>query len=188
MVIKLRKLLGLIFLIGFMAQPMTAAAQFSDSWDFMKALKDQNYAKMLEKLTKGANINVRDSDGFPTIVVAADMRNKKLIKFLLENGANPDATILGNNETALMRRADVGDLETIVLLVKNGADVNFANKTGETALMRAIRSRKNRVIIGLIELGADVERADYTGRTSIDYAEETRSTRILRIVQAGLEQ
>ena len=185
---KLKKILWVFIVLGFVVQPTITHAQFSDSWDFMKAVKEQDYVKMLDKLNKGANINFRDNDGFPAIIIATDMQSQRLTKFLLENGANPDAGILGTDETALMRRADVGDLEAIRLLVEFGADVNNVNNTGETALMRAIRSRKVRVIRGLIELGADIEKTDYTGRSSLDYAEETRSSRIIKIVRDGLEQ
>ncbi len=183
-----KNFLGMVLVLGFMAQPLVAQAQFSDSWDFMKAVKEQDYAKMLDKLGSGANINVRDADGVPAIIIAADMANVRLMTFLLENGANPNASIMGSDETAMMRRADAGDMDSIHLLLEHGADVNRANKTGETALMRAIRSRKRRVISGLIEMGADIDVSDYTGRTAMDYAEETRSSRIIKIVRDALEQ
>lgn len=188
MKISFRRFFLVLFILGFVAQPTAVHAQFSDSWDFMKAVKEQDYSTMLDKINKGVNINTRDADGYPAIVLATDLQSERLVKFLLTNGVNPDAGILGSNETAMMRRADAGDMDTIRLLVEYGADVNMVNKSGETALMRAIRSRKNRVINGLIELGADISLTDYTGRTALDYAEETRSSRIIRIVRDGLEQ
>lgn len=180
--------LGLVVaVIGlFVLTPFMAQAQFSESWDFAKAVRDADYTKMAEKLNRGANINTLNKDGIPTIVVAADMGNEKLMRYLLENGANPNASITNSDETAIMRRADAGDMDSIKLLLEFGADINHANSTGETALMRAIRSRKRHVIKGLIEEGADLHLADYTGRTAIDYAEDTRSGRIIKLIRDAM--
>lgn len=174
--------ISLMVVLVFLLVPFVAQAQFSESWDFAKAVKEADYTKMAEKLNKGANINARNAEGIPTIVVASDTGSARLIRYLLENGANPNASITSSDETALMRRADAGDMDSINILLEFGADINYANNTGETALMRAIRSRKRHVIRGLVDAGADLNKSDYTGRTAIDYAEETRSSRVIKII------
>lgn len=161
-------------------------AQFSDSWEFLKAVEEADYLEMRSRISKGANVNRKDGDGFPAIVIAADKRDKVLITFLLEQGVRINSTTEDRGETALMRRAGAGDLETVTLLLAAGADPNLQDKTGQTALMRAAQARKQRVVKQLLENGAEVDRADYTGKSALGYARDVRARRAIRLLeQAG---
>lgn len=158
-------------------------AQFSDTWEFLKAVEESDYLEMRNRIFKGANVNRRNKKGFPAIIIAAEKRDQKLIRFLLDQGVKINATIIARGETALMRRADVGDTETLSLLLALGADADLQDKSGVTALMRAARSRKNRVVKRLLEAGADVDATDYTGKTALDYARDSRDRRIIRLLE-----
>lgn len=158
-------------------------AQFSDTWEFLKAVEDVDYKEMRNRIFKGANVNRRNGDGFPAIVIAAEKRDKELIRFLLEQGVKINATTTGRGETALMRRAEVGDFETLSLLLELGADMNLHDKSGVTALMRAARNRKQRVVRRLLEAGAAVDEADYTGKSALGHARDARARRVIRLLE-----
>ncbi len=123
--------------------------------------------------------------------------NLKQIEFLVENGADidrPDPVnnhapddpshsgeakygyefICGCGMTVLERAVSQGSVETVKLLIENGADVNAENYSGKTPLMYAATSLKGEdsVIITelLIENGADVNAVDNFGQTALDHA------------------
>lgn len=158
-------------------------AQFSDSWEFLKAVDEADYLEMRNRISKGANVNRKNGDGFPAIIIASDKRDRELIEFLLAQGVRIDATAEGRGETALMRRATVGDSETVTFLLAAGADPNLQDKSGVTALMRAAQSRKPRIIKLLLESGAEFDRADYTGKSALGYARDSRARRVIRILE-----
>lgn len=158
-------------------------AQFSDSWEFLKAVDEVDYREMRNRIFKGANVNRKNRDGFPAIIIAADKSNKELIKFLLDQGVKINATTAGRGETAVMRRADVGDMETLNFLMASGANINLQDRTGLTALMRAARARKQRIVKLLLEGGADFDRADYTGKSALGYARDVRARRVIKLLE-----
>ena len=49
-----------------------AAAQFSDSWEFLKAVKEDDRKEIRDRYRKGANMNAKNSDGLPAMIIAAE--------------------------------------------------------------------------------------------------------------------
>ena len=158
-------------------------AQFSDTWEFLKAVEEADYLEMRNRISKGANVNRKNADGFPAIIIAAEKRDQELIRFLLDQGVKINATTAGRKETALMRRAEVGDFETLSLLLDLGADMNLRDKSGVTALMRAARNRKQRIVRRLLEADAGVDATDFTGKTALGYARDARARRVVRLLE-----
>lgn len=158
-------------------------AQFSDTWEFMKAVDEVDYREMRNRIFKGANVNSRNGDGLPAIVIAADKGDRALIKFLLDQGAKINAVTESRGETALMRRAGAGDLDTISVLLEFGADPNLQDRTGLSALMRAASTRKHRIVKRLLDGGAEVGWADFTGRSALGYARDVRARRVIRLLE-----
>ncbi len=176
--IKHIALLGLL-LPYFLVLP--AHAQFSDTWEFLEAVEDGDYKEIMKRLGNGANINGLNGDGIPAVILASEKRDMKMLRFLLEQGAKPDTTAETNGETALIRRADAGDNESIKALLEFGANINARDNLGETALIKAIRGRKTRTIQLLLDSGADPMISDYTGNDAFRHAERSRGGR--RILQ-----
>lgn len=160
-----------------------AAAQYSESWEFLKAVKADDRKEIRDRQRKGANVNAKDGDGLPAMMIAAEQGNVGLMRFIFELGVNIDGRAEDRRDTALMRRAEIGDMESVSFLVTNGADVNLKDRGGETALMKAARARKRRVVELLIDSGADINETDYTGRTALNYAEEGRARSIVRLLR-----
>ncbi|MCG8504534.1 MAG: ankyrin repeat domain-containing protein [Sphingomonadales bacterium] len=160
-----------------------AAAQFSDTWEFMEAVEKRDYREMRSRLFKGANINARNSDGLPSIVVAAEAGDLELARFLVGQGANVNATTEGRGETAVMRAAELGRDAMLRYLLENGADFDREDRGGETPLMKAAKARQEDAAEILIEAGADALLEDYTGRTALQFAEEARARGIIRLLE-----
>lgn len=80
--------------------------------------------------------------------------DRHLIKFLVENGANPNA-ILNEGKTAMMFACQFGDIETVKLLLEAGAKINITNTFGESPLYIAVARNHIDVVKYLLEQGAN---------------------------------
>ena len=109
-------------------------------------------------------------DGLPTpmpyttLQAAAHGSSPMILKWLLDQGLDPDFSPDGLGETALMIAAtrDQSELNSIELLVNAGADINATDQDGASPLVYAMRSRQKSNLPILVEHGADVSQArDY---------------------------
>merc|ERR1711992_323649 len=118
-------------------------------------------------VNKGADVNkvsgpmeypyVKDS----VLIIAAQNNYMKIVKFLLEKGANVQATChsrswcLGKN--TLMYAATHGNLDLVKILINKGLDVNAQDKVdGSTALMMAARNGHETITEFLLQNGQQV--------------------------------
>ncbi|HEY8353028.1 MAG TPA: ankyrin repeat domain-containing protein, partial [Sphingomonadales bacterium] len=76
-------------LVG-MGASLPAVAQFSPTFELLKALKKNDVYGIKSNALKGANVNARDDDGNPAIHIAAAQGQASVVKFLLEQGAHVD--------------------------------------------------------------------------------------------------
>lgn len=129
-----KRAMGLcLFMLAAMLGSTPAAAQFSAAYELIKAVEEQDYGEMRTQMLKCRCPNVRNVDDVPVLVMAARNSDSKIIEYLLEMGANPDATDRNTRSTALMELARRGDLNGVQMLIKKGADLNAGNNTGQTA-------------------------------------------------------
>lgn len=75
-------------------------------------------------LDYGADVNAKNDVGFPrtAIYAAASAGNEPVVRLLLKYGADPNGE--GRDGTALMTAAHWSEVETVRLLLENGANVN----------------------------------------------------------------
>lgn len=180
-------LLGFCILAAASFSADLALAQFSEKWELLKAVEDNDIAEVRNRIFKGANVNGR-KDGKPALVIALENRNYDILRLLLENGAYPNNTTLGIEETPLMVAAGSGDETGLQLLLEYGADPNFTDKRGQTALMKAAQARQALAARILLANGADPFATDYSGRSAMEYAREARSRQVMRLLEeAGLD-
>lgn len=171
-----------------LAVPLSAVAQFSTSFQFMQALKKKDYYELKSNVLKGANVNARDDDGTPALVLAAGLGEAGIVRFLIEQGAHVDGAGQKTKETALMRAAGNGDKFSTAVLLYFGADPNMSDKLGQTALIKAVRTGNIEVIELLTKAKADLHAEDNTGHTALDYAQRGRRNAIVDILKdAGAE-
>lgn len=165
---------------GLLAVP--AKAQFSDTYDFLQAVEENNMATARNKIFEGANVNGR-RNGYPIFMVALKKGYYDMARLLLENGAYVNMEAIPQQETALMQAAQMGDETAIALLLEFKADINAPDRVGQTALMKAAAARKTGAARLLIEAGADLYQTDYVGRDALQYAKESRAQNIIRLLE-----
>jgi uncharacterized protein len=127
--------------------------------------------KMKLLLQYGANINDSAPSGNTALLTACGAGSSYVIvKWLIENGADPLAKRWGN-ETTLMRASQYSDTMIIRLLLSKGLDIN-AHPWGFTPLMYAARSANWPAIFCLLNNGADANIRDQTNSTILQWAAE----------------
>jgi uncharacterized protein len=184
----LAKLLrALVLGSAFVAAP--AFAQFSNSYVFLKAVREADINKAASALsaTSGSIINARDPDTLDTALHIATKRSDAAwMRYLLDNGANPQARD-GSGETAMTLAAARGYHDGLTVLLAYHADINAANENGETALIRAVQTRQEAIVRQLLDVGARVDITDnVTGYSAQEHAErDKRATRILAMLKAA---
>ena len=149
-----------------------AAAQFTDGYNFLKAVKDRDGTKATEFLNEPGStlVNTRDlSTGESALHIVIQRRDETWTRFLLERGANPNAVDKHGN-TPLAIASSLGFVEGVEALVKRGARVDVANSAGETPLISAVHRRDVAMIRLLLKNGANADRTDNSGRSARDYA------------------
>lgn len=152
--------------------PTPAAAQFTESYKFLEAVrkKDGNEAtKLLE--TGGPNlINTRDyTSGESALHIVTNKRDLTWMRFLVGKGANVNARD-AKGMTPLVVAVNFNFVEGAEFLVGQSARVDESNNAGETPLITAVHNRNLDMMRLLLTAGADPDRADNSGRSARDYA------------------
>jgi uncharacterized protein len=171
-------------LLAALATP--AAAQFSDSYNFLKAVRDRNGAEAQKLLGKGSPTLIDTQDGSTGergVHIVVRERDMSWLGFLIQKGARIDLKDNQGN-TPLMVAARIGNVDAARLLIARGANLNAANSLGETPLIMAVQRRDPAMTRLLLTQGADPSRRDTTsGMSARDYAvRDGRSEAILRLM------
>ncbi len=155
------------------AGPGPAAAQFSDGFNFLKAVRERDVLRARALLDKPGStiVNARDLDtGDTALHIATRRRDTPWMAFLLQNGADPNARDRAG-ETPLMVAARTGFADGVRVMIAVKAQVDAANARGETPLMIAVLNRDPAVARLLLEAGADPDRPDNaTGLSAREHA------------------
>lgn len=155
----------------FAAAP--AAAQFSDSYKFLQAVRKQD-GEIVVKYVEAPGttlVNTRDaSTGETALLITVGREDAVWTRYLLGHGARTDLADR-NGRFPLMVAVEKRFVEGIEILLGARADVNQANRSGETALIRAVQLRNLPIIRLLMNAGADPDKPDaLAGMSARDYA------------------
>jgi uncharacterized protein len=172
-----RKISAVSAAVAALALASPAVAQFSNSYDFLKAVQDKDLTKAYKALSATGNsiINTRNSDtGDTALHIATKRADPTWIRFLLAAGANPDSRD-GAGDTPLVQSVVRGCRDCVVLLLENRANPNAQNEAGETPLIKAVQLRNAIMVRTLLDGGAKVDVTDsVTGLTALEHAERDR--------------
>lgn len=168
--------------------PALAHAQFSESYNFLKAVRDRDGAKVTEFVdAPGVTvINTKDSStGETALHIVIARRDAVWVNFLLAKGAKPNVAD-NKGVTPLMMAAQLRFLDGARLLLANGAGVDKANDRGETPLIRAVQLRDLAMVRLLVANGANPDKVDsLAGMSARDYAKrDSRGPAILGALDA----
>ncbi len=173
-----------LVLMSFCLAAGPAHAQFSNSYELLKAVREKDGAAAQHAITAtgGSIINARDPDSGDTpLLIAVKRSDLSWMGFLLNAGANPNSKD-GSGNSPLIISTNANFREGVSLLLSLGANINQANDSGETALMKAVQTRQEGMVRALLDAGARTDITDNTaGLSALDYAE--RDKRLSHIAQ-----
>ncbi|MDO6415990.1 ankyrin repeat domain-containing protein [Sphingomonas sp. BIUV-7] len=169
-----------------LALAMPASAQFSDSFSFLKAVKDRDGDKAMPLINKpGAPVlNTRDPNtGETALHIVTRAHDMTWLGFLLGRGASTEIKDK-QGMTPLLAAAQTGDADATRLLLSAGANANAIDNSGETSLIFAVRNRDLAVGRLLMTAGANPDARDtIAGKSARDYAtEDRRGTAMLKLL------
>lgn len=149
-----------------------AAAQFSESYKFLEAVKKKDGDAVTDALSEPGTtiVNTRDiTSGETALHIVTARRDLTWMGFLIGKGANVNARDI-KGVTPLVLASNLGFVEGVELLVERGARVDEPNNAGETPLITAVHNRNITLMRVLLKAGANPDRADNSGRSARDYA------------------
>lgn len=163
-----------------------AAQQHSDSYNFLKAVREQDGNKVTEFLNQPGQtlVNARDDKGEGAIHIVTKRRDRTYLNFVLARGGNANLQDSAGN-TALLLAVEASWPEGVALLLSRKADINLANNGGETPLIRAVQRRDAEMVRTLLANQADPDQRDrLAGMNARDYAaRDTRSPIIAQMLK-----
>lgn len=171
--------------VGIIAPP--AAAQFSDSYNFLKAVRDRKGEDAEKFLAEPGTviINTRDgTSGKTALHIVIQRRDSTWLGYLLQKGANPNLADK-KGTTPLMLATQLGFVDGIETLTKRKAQVDQTNRAGETALILAVQLRNAEAVRALLKAGANPDKKDSrAGYSARDYAKQDgRAGAIVSIIE-----
>ena len=170
-----------------LAAAPASAQQFSDSYNFLNAVRDTDGAKVNKYLQDKSLriVNAKDrSTGEGALHIVVKRSDSTYLRVLLQQDEiNPNLQDNRGN-TPLIIAAERGWSEGVQILIKYRANVNLANSSGETPLIRAVQVHDIDVVRVLLDAGANPDRTDnVTGKSARDYArDETRYPQIAKLL------
>ena len=169
--------------------PAEAQLSFSNSYTFLKAVKERDGDKVTDLLSQPSTyvINTQETDtGNAALHIVTRDRDITWLNFLLGKGAKAD---IENEvgETPLIIASQIGWIEGADALLSRGAGVNFANGRGETPLIRAVQRRHVAMGWLLLARGANPKHSDsVVGYSALDYArQDGRASAVLKLLEGS---
>jgi len=166
--------------------PAPAAAQFSESYKFLEAVKKKEGQEVTDMLAEGSPnlINTRDiTSGETALHLVTQRRDLTWMQFLIAKGANVNVRD-AKGVTPLVLACNLNFVEGAELLVERGARVDESNNSGETPLITAVHNRNVPMMRVLLKAGANPDRADNSGRTARDYARLAGNPALLNAIES----
>lgn len=185
MALSMRRIQKLAMLFAALLLAVPAAAQFSDAYNFIKAVKEKDGAKATELLNKPGSatlVNSKDSEsGDAAIHITVRRSDAPWMALVLRAGGNPNLRDAQGN-TPLIIATQVRWSDGLRLLLDYGVQVNAQNRLGETALLKAVQARDLELVKLLLEGRANPDVGDNSGTTPRALADsDPRSAAIARL-------
>ncbi len=153
---------------------------FALSEDSMGECVASGHLEIVQKyVDAGFSSSVRNTKGVPMLCIAVRKCHMDIVKYLIDIGADINAVSEDRHNTPIMDAASTGDLESIKLLVSEGADLETQSKNGQTALILAVGHGDIEVSNYLLSAGADYEVKDFLGMSGKSYATLFNKSEIL---------
>ena len=141
-------------------------------------------------LDAGAKSSDVSNFGNTPLIAAARNGYAEIVKVLLDDNANVNATDKYGRSALLESARFAKDMEVITLLVKRGADINAVDNDRNTALSLAAASHLDsvEVVRGLLRLGADSSMKNFDGMTPIQIASSLGRTEMVKAIMRAEDE
>jgi len=152
-----------------------------------KIIENRKYIKDEEELKEYNDkyLNAKDSDGKTALIYAAENGYTKIIKLLIDSGADINKKDNKEMKPALiwaMKNKEFGK-EVVELLIKNGANLNVkVAYEDNSALHYAVLYKQIEIIELLINRGVDLNKKNNYGFTALMSAVHNRYTDIVELL------
>jgi len=151
----------------------------------LQAARDGDASFVKECIERGADVNVKTSDGWTALMIATVKGHPAILQTLLDAHAEVNSKN-SSGQTALWLATSMGVIDEMRLLIDSGAGVNAQNPDGWTVLMQAASENNAQSLKLLIESGADLNLKNWNGETALAIAEKRGFTEIASLLtQAG---
>ena len=128
-------------------------AQTAQTKSLHQATVSGDIERVKELLTKGADINLKNRQGWTSLHAAVWNQKQEIAKLLIEKGADVNVKDR-SSRTALQFAADTGQKEIVELLLAKKADVNTVSARAENALTLAKKKGHKEIADLLVQHGA----------------------------------
>ncbi|MGK6318794.1 ankyrin repeat domain-containing protein [Sphingomonas sp. DT-204] len=171
---------------ALLAAPAAVPAQrMSDSYEFLKAVREADGNKVTQILDKPGSriIDTRDDSGDAALHIVTKRSDVTYLRFLIGRGANINIQD-GRGNTPLILAVGASCFDCVDVLTQQKANVNLANASGETPLIRAVQLRNLEMARRLLDAGANPDQRDVVaGMSARDYAQrDTRSPALTKLL------
>lgn len=182
-----RRIAAPLIAVSLCAVP--AYAQFSDAYNFLKAVEERDGKEADKFINEPGSVIVntrRDTTGETALHIVVARRDDAWLGYLLQKGANPNIADR-KGMTPLMLATQLGFAEGAERLIRYKAQVDGTNRSGETALIRAVQLRNSEMVRLLLKHGANPDKRDaVAGMSAREYAaQDGRGSAILAIIERG---
>ncbi|MEI0538587.1 ankyrin repeat domain-containing protein [Brachyspira pulli] len=176
--------------------------EYSEEYDIFEAIKNHSLKRVMELIEEGEDIDQNDRDfimysefmeshyiieGATPLIFAIFYRDLGIMKYLLDNGADPYIED-DNGKNSFLWACGVGDVDVIKMFLEFYPDlVNSLNVYGSNGLHIAAGSNNVEVFEYLVNtLGFDINSTDGDGDGVLYYAEKDEA--IEKLKELGAEE
>jgi ankyrin repeat protein len=157
----------------------------------ISAARDGNVNRLKTLIEAGANVNLKNGEGWTALMTAALKGHYDVARLLVTAGASLEET---NNSgwTALRFASSVGDLDMMRLLIDHGADLNSQDEKGWTILMQAADEGHLEAVKLLLARGADKDIRSLSHESALSIALRQGHAEVVKTLKrnasSGLKQ
>ncbi|PHR59707.1 MAG: hypothetical protein COA47_09420 [Robiginitomaculum sp.] len=167
-----------------------ANPDIAKAWPLLPvAVGNENFQMVSLLLEGGADINFTGKRSQTALFVAVNDKhsNIKLVRELIDQGADVNMGYDGRQHTSLMQAIYYGRLDIAELLLDSGAKIEAVDKSGRTVLFHAIWSTKNPIsaLKFLLKKGANPEAENLKGENVATLIEDMKMSYKIRKSNEG---
>ncbi|MDX5462095.1 MAG: ankyrin repeat domain-containing protein [Wolbachia endosymbiont of Tetragnatha montana] len=135
-------------------------------------------------IEQGADVNLKDNNGFTVLHLAAENGHTGVVTALLEKGAKVDEKD-ANWRTPLHFAVINNHKDIVTALLEKGAKVDEKDANWQTPLHFAVMKNHKDIVTALLEKGADPSIKDKYGKTPRDRAERLLEKAASKAIKTG---